>query len=160
MSTPAISIRPALPADFPAITALIAELNRGEGRLESAGEDAIAELLRSGHGGRLKAQAIVAEEGTRLLGVALFYWGYDTVSATYGYLLADIVVTERSRGQRTGRRLFTALAQQAAREGAKWVSLTVLRKNPRAQKFYASLGMVEMGVDVFAIGPLALRKLV
>ncbi len=69
------------------------------------------------------------------------------------------MVTQSWRNRRIGRRLFAALAQQASRDGAKWVSLTVLRKNPRAQKFYASLGMCEMGVDLYAIGPLALKKL-
>lgn len=154
MSTEA-SIRPATTHDLDAMTALLSELNREEGYVTSA---SIEQLRAALIDGRVRMRAMVAEEGRAITGLLLYYWGYDTVSATYGYHLADIVVTKGKRGRGTGKRLFKALAAQCLGEGGEWVSLTVLKKNEAAHKFYAGCGMTEVAVNFFAIGPQALSR--
>ncbi len=158
MSTPPI-IRTATPADTSVIAELLAELNRLEGYDRSATPTELADILFHNEGKRVHMRALVAEKKGELVGLLLYYWGYDTVSASTGYHLADIVVTQKKRGQGIGALLYRQLAAQCLREGGQWVSLTVLKKNEAAKKFYAAMGMVEVAVDFFAIGPVGLSRL-
>ena len=109
--------------------------------------------------GRVQLRALVAEAEGQLVGLVLYYWGYDTVSASLGYHLADIVVAKKRHDKGVGRKLYTKLARQCLHEGAQWISLTVLKKNAGAKKFYRAMGMVEVAVDFYAIGPTALSSL-
>ena len=160
MSTSEVRIRPGVPKDTPDITDLIVELNRLEGYDQSASPSEMADILFHEAGRRINMRALVAEQKGTLIGLVLYYWGYDTVTATTGYHLADIVVTQMRRGQGIGRQLFAALAKQCLHEGGQWVSLTVLKRNAKAKKFYTAMGMVDMGVDFYAIGPTGLKRLV
>ncbi len=159
MSTPDIRIRHGVPKDTPDITELIKELNRLEGYDQSASPSEMADILFHEAGRRISMRALVAEQGFSLIGLVLYYWGYDTVTATTGYHLADIIVTQKKRGRGVGRQMFAALAKQCLHEGGQWVSLTVLKRNAKAKKFYTAMGMVDMGVDFYAIGPTALKQL-
>lgn len=157
MSTPALVIRDATRGDLADITSLVSALNREEGYDISASAQALHEVLFEGNP-RVAMRALVAQKGVRIIGLALYYWGYDTVSATYGYHLADIVIDTAHRRQGIGSQLFNALGVQCLREQGKWISLTVLRQNARAQAFYTSRGMVEVAVNFYAIGPQALAR--
>lgn len=159
MSTSSLHIRAGVAADTAALTELLAELNRLEGYDRSASPEEMADILFHEASGRVHMRAMVAEHQGELVGLVLYYWGYDTVSASHGYHLADIVVTKKRRSKGVGRALYTALATQCLREGAQWISLTVLKKNAAAKKFYHAMGMVEVAVDFFAIGPTALSSL-
>lgn len=157
MSTPATTIRPATVADLPEIARLIRVLNTEEGYDISAPVEALEEVLFSKHA-QVPMRALIAEAQRKPVGLALYYWGYDTVSATYGYHLADIVVDPSLRGQGVGVQLFNTLAQQCLEESGQWISLTVLKQNDRAQRFYRKRGMVEVAVNFFAIGPQGLAR--
>lgn len=159
MSTSSITIRAGEPADTPAITELLSELNKLEGYDRSASPAEMADILFHEEGARVHMRALVAQQDNQLVGLVLYYWGYDTVSASLGYHLADIVVTRKKQARGIGRTLYTALARQCLHEGAQWVSLTVLKKNGDAKKFYKAMGMVEVAVDFYAIGPTALSSL-
>ena len=154
MLSTSLMIREAHAQDAEAITALLSELNQEEGYDHSASLAAVQELMVST---KLHARAIVALTGNTIIGAALFYWGYDTVSASYGYHLADIIVTKTQRSQTIGSRLFHALALQCLKEQGQWISLTVLKKNTRATRFYQRMGMVEVAVNFYAIGPKGLK---
>lgn len=159
LSTSPITIRAAVASDTAAVAGLLEELNRLEGYDRSASPTEMADIMFHGDHGRVKLRALVAEQGQDIVGLVLYYWGYDTVSASLGYHLADIVVTKKRRGRGVGRKLYTGLGKQCLREGAKWISLTVLKKNSDAKRFYRAMGMVEVAVDFYAIGPTALSSL-
>lgn len=152
-----IEIRAIKPEDVMSVAALLTQLNRKEGI------DIVSDPLKLmqglfGQTRKVEVRGLVAVRGA-VLAVALYYQGYDILSATYGYHLADFVVEEAFRRQGMGRRLFAALATQNLAEGGEWISLTAKKHNPDAQVFYEALGMTRVGVDFFAIGPRALAKL-
>lgn len=157
MSTSA-KIRPATLADVGAITALMQELHREEGYATLAEEGALTQALFAEHR-EVKFGAWVAEREGSIIAALLYYPGYDTLSASYGFHLADIIVTAEHRTQGVGRALMQALAEQTLREGKEWVSLTMLKNNNKARLFYASLGMSQVEVDFFAIGKTALAQM-
>lgn len=138
------------------MTALVEMLNRAEGYAVSAS----AEALRAALFGqaRVRLKALVAEQAGHVVGLVLYYDGFDTVSASYGYHLADIVVAPGARGRGIGTALFDRLAAQVLGEQGEWISLTVLKKNARATAFYKRRGMVEVSVNFMAIGPQALAR--
>lgn len=155
MSTPII--RAAVRTDSPTIAALLGELNRGEGNMRTIDARAIEQALFTPRAVELRAY--VAEKAGQVVAAALYYSGYDTLTASEGYHLADIIVTQAHRRCGIARALLGTLAAQALREGGQWISLTVLRENAAARGFYQSLGMTEVAVDFFAMGPSALMKL-
>lgn len=150
-------IRHATRDDLTAVTALVELLNREEGYDASAKPEQLEEVMFDKRA-RVPMRALVFEADRKLVGLVLYYWGYDTVSASYGYHLADIIVEKMHRGKKIGSRLFNALAEQCLREEGKWVSLTVLANNERAKDFYRKRGMVQVGVNFFAIGPAGLAR--
>ena len=156
MSTP-LTMHRATSEDLPSITSLVAQLNREEGYDMSASMDQLRDAMFAGDA-RVSMQALVAQRDGRTVGTVLFYWGFDTVSASYGYHLADIVVAPVARAQGIGRALMAALAAQCLQQQGQWVSLTVLKQNARAKQFYLKQGMVEVGVDFLAIGPKGLAR--
>lgn len=159
MSTSPITIRAGTAADTVAISELLSELNKLEGYDRSASPDELGDVLFHEEGGRVRMRVLVAERKGKLAGMVLYYWGYDTVSASFGYHLADIVVTQGRQREGMGAALYGALAEQCLAEGAQWISLTVLKKNKVAKQFYEAMGMVEVAVDFYAIGPVALGRL-
>lgn len=156
LSTSAITFRAASVADMATVAALVTELNLADGYAISASEDALREVLFEGS--RVRMHCLLAEWQGAVQGLALYYVGYDTVSATYGYHLADIVVAEAYRGRGIGTALFRELTMQILAEKGEWISLTVLKKNKRALQFYQRQGMVEVAVHFMAIGPQGLKK--
>lgn len=150
-------MRAAIPADLPEIARLLTVLNHEEGHVLSASSEALHRAL-FGDGARVAMRVLLAHRGNTIRGLALYYWGYDTVSASEGYHLADIVVDPAARGKTIGTQLFHTLAAQCLREGGQWISLTVLKRNAHAQRFYRARGMVEIAVNFYAIGPEGLAR--
>lgn len=147
----AYEIRQAKAEDAAAITALLNELNREEGQGIATDGDSVAKALSTATHG-LTLQALVAVEAQTIIATLLYYTGYDTLTSSYGYHLADIIVTSQHRRQGIGRALVKALGQQALSEGKEWVSLTVLKENQSAHAFYNTLGMTKVDVDFYAAG--------
>ncbi|MFZ4541336.1 MAG: GNAT family N-acetyltransferase [Rickettsiales bacterium] len=112
-----------------------------------------------GDGREVVLAALVAELAGEVVGVVLYYTGYDTLSASVGYHLADIVVAQKQRRSGIGKMLMQALAERALTDKKEWVSLTVLKHNETAREFYAALGMTKVDVDFFAAGKQALAQL-
>ena len=153
-----IEIRIATAADVEAIAALLTELNFSEGYDVIAHAEAITKALFGMHH-EVKLHALVAMAHHTVIGVAIYYAGYDTLSATYGYHLADIIVTKEKRGHGIGRLLMKALAKLTLEAGKEWVSLTALEGNEGAQEFYKALGMTKVNVNFYAAGKQALRRI-
>ncbi len=154
----AFMIRAASGSDIPAIAGLLDQLNRFEGYTQTTDAVALKAAL-SGEGREVKLAALVAHVETEVIGALLYYPGYDTLSASVGYHLADMVVDEFHRKRGIGKALMKSLAQQALAEGKSWISLTALKQNAAAHRFYASLGMSEIAVDFFAMGKTKLAEL-
>lgn len=153
-----ITIRPAEKSDCEAIAALLSQLYREEG-YERAARGSDIELALFVAGREVKTQALVAFLGDVMVAALLYYPGYDTLSASVGYHLADIVVAPAHRRQSIGKALLERLAATALAEKKEWLSLTVLKNNTQARAFYQALGMSEVAVDFFAMGATALATL-
>lgn len=147
----AFTIRMAQPRDIPAIAGLLDQLNRFEGYAQVTDARALEAALFAPRA-EVKLAAFVAMVGQRVVGALLYYPGYDTLSASYGFHLADMVVDETHRKHGVGTALMKALAKCTLEESKEWISLTALRQNDAARGFYQSLGMSEVSVDFFAMG--------
>lgn len=160
MSTPlALTFRPATPEDAVAVTGLLNQLNQAEGNSTVMQvEDTLRGLFAEQRPVNLRALLAVA--GEQIVGAALYYTGYDILTAVIGYHLGDLVVDASCRRSGVGERLFAALAQQNLDEGGEWISLTALRHNAPALAFYDKLGMIRMPVEFFAVGEVRLRALI
>lgn len=156
--TPAFIIRPATPLDVKAIAVLLTELNRIEGQDVVTTPEAIAEALFAPNR-EVALHALVAEDGNDVVGMLLYYAGYDTLSASVGHHLADMVVAATHRRTGLGRALVRELARITLAQQKEWISLTALTRNKDAQAFYRTLGMTQVAVDFFAMGKQALRQL-
>lgn len=151
-------IRAGVERDIPAIAALLTALNRSEGYTTITDEAALRDAL-FGDGREVALHALVAVEGEEVVATLLFYAGYDTLSASVGYHLADMVVAHTHQRRGIGKLLVQALAKQTLAEGKEWVSLTALTRNDAARAFYQSLGMTQVDVAFYAIGRTALAQL-
>lgn len=150
--------RPALENDVATIARLLTELNLAEGSDKVVDEMALAGSLFA-RDRKMDLAALVAEENKQVVGVVLYYLGFDVLTTSYGYHLADIVVAEGQRGRGIGSGLLAALSAQNLAQGGEWISLTVLESNTRAHAFYTKHHMVHVPVDFFAGGRTTLAAI-
>jgi GNAT superfamily N-acetyltransferase len=88
--------------------------------------------------------AHVAEEGGRVLGMAIWFLNFSTWTGRSGIYLEDLFVRPEARAQGVGRALLTELATIANRAGYGRVDWSVLDWNEQALRFYRSLGAEPM----------------
>ena len=132
-------IRPARPADVPAIYQLIvdlAEYERSGPEVTGTRED----LHRSLFGPDPAVFAHVAEHEGQVVGFALWFLNYSTWLCQHGIYLEDLYVTPRLRGQGLGRALLAELAALCVERGYDRLQWWVLDWNEPALGFYARLG--------------------
>jgi GNAT superfamily N-acetyltransferase len=136
-------IRPAGPADIPAIYRLICELADYERSLDqvSATEDQLAASL---FGPEPAVFAHVAEHDGSVVGFALWFLNYSTWLGKHGIYLEDLYVTPAVRGTGLGKALLAELAGICVERGYGRLEWWVLDWNSPARGFYASLGAVGM----------------
>ena len=82
---------------------------------------------------------MVADCDGTAAGYAIYYWGYDTDSATRGVYLADLYVSEARRRAGVGTTLISETARFARADGARWIFWSVLKRNRGARRFYRQL---------------------
>src|SRR5262245_17103398 len=123
-------IRFARPSD----AATIVEFVRGLAAFEHAPLEQVhlteADVLRAGFGERAVFEALIAERGSRPLGMALFFPHYSTWEGAPSLYIEDLFVVEEARGQGVGRALVAACARVARERGWPRVDLAVLDWNP------------------------------
>ncbi len=138
MRAEGVRIRRAAPADGPRILELDRELARFE-RLtppdDAEGRRLLAWIFES-----KRLEALVAEVGGRVEGVALFYEGFGTFRAKPFLYLEDLVVSEAARSGGVGEALMAALAREVVSRGALRLEWSVLDWNVNAIRFYDRLG--------------------
>ena len=88
--------------------------------------------------------AHVAEDGGRLLGMAIWFRNFSTWTGRNGIYLEDLFVRPEGRATGIGRALVAELAAIALRSGYARVDWSVLDWNQSAIGFYRSLGAVPM----------------
>ena len=136
-------IRPATPADTPAIARLIRSLAEYE-RLSHAVTLDEGHLREHLFGPRPFAEVLLAEEAGAVVGFALFFHNYSTFVGRPGIYLEDLFVEPEHRGKGHGKALLRALARLVVERGCGRLEWAVLNWNEPAIHFYRSLGAVSM----------------
>jgi GNAT superfamily N-acetyltransferase len=152
MDPPGFFLRPATPADVPAILALIRGLAEYE-RLAHEVETDEARLADTLFSARPAAEVVIAEADGAAVGFALFFHSYSTFLARPGLYLEDLFVVPAHRGRGIGRALMVHLAKLALARGCGRFEWSVLDWNAPAIGFYRSLGAV--GMDAWTVQRLA-----
>jgi GNAT superfamily N-acetyltransferase len=106
------------------------------------------------------AEVLLAEQGGRAVGMALYFQNFSTFLAKPGIYLEDLYVEPEFRGRGLGKRLLQAVAQRAVARGCGRFEWSVLDWNTPAIEFYRGLGARPMNdwTIMRVTGP-ALKKL-
>jgi GNAT superfamily N-acetyltransferase len=163
MSTAALSIRPAEPADVAEILLFIRELAEYEKLAHEvvASEEALHEHL---FGARPAAEVLLGQLDGQPAGFALYFQSFSTFLARPGIYLEDLYVRPAARGHGLGAALLARLAAIAVERGCGRLEWSVLDWNEPAIDFYKRLGAVPMDgwtvhrVTGNALSVLAQRK--
>lgn len=152
-------IRPATPADVPAIVALIRALAEYE-RLQDQVSLHSERLHEHLFGSRPYVEALIAEEAGAVVGFALFFHNYSTFLGKPGIYLEDLFVLPEHRGEGHGKALLRELARLAVARDCGRLEWSVLNWNEPSIQFYRSLGAVAMNEwSVYRLTGDALRQL-
>lgn len=162
-----LTIRPAKPADLPAVSRLAAELVRLHHRLDPP-RFLLVEPIEAGYQwffgkelGRKRALILVAEEkrGKGAAKPVIIGYAYGTLeSRNWNDLLDacgklnDLYVDPAARRQGTGRALVNAMLEALRARGAPRVVLLSAWRNPDAHAFFEAMGfrrtMLEMTAEL------------
>lgn len=143
-----LAVRPAVPADFPAVARLTVDAYRADGQLNEASATYAATLAdvaaRAESGDLLVA---VDPDGDRVLGSVL----YVEPGSRYAELSRDgesefrmLAVDPAAQGRGVGRTLVQACVDRAAAAGCTAVVICVRDFAMAAQKLYMSLGFARV----------------
>lgn len=132
-----VSVRPAEPGDADAIARMAHALSVSDGgRVSRFSADA---FMRDGFGEDRAFSALIAECDGVAAGYAVYYWGYDTDSASRGVYLADLYVDADMRRNGVGTALMKGVSRLTRDQGGRWIFWSVLKRNKAARKFYRHL---------------------
>ncbi|HXW23142.1 MAG TPA: GNAT family N-acetyltransferase [Xanthobacteraceae bacterium] len=154
-------VRPATPADVPALLRLKRQLAIQE-KAEFALRATERDWLRDGFGPRAQFTAFVAEDAGAVVGMATASERYYTSWAGATLYIQDIYVDPAHRGRGIGAALLGCVAALALARGSPLVELTVRNDNP-ACRLYRRVGFQEVDcANYVAAGPAlaALARLV
>lgn len=137
--SPAYSIRAARRGDSPEIIRLVRALAEYE-KLAHMAVGTPEMLDEQLFGPRAPAEALVAEEGARAVGFALFFTTFSTFLCKPGLYLEDLFVEPARRGRGIGKALLRHLAALAVERDCGRFEWRVLDWNEPSIRFYESLG--------------------
>jgi GNAT superfamily N-acetyltransferase len=133
------TLRPARPADVPAVLRLLRGLAEYERLLHEVTATA-AELHETLFGPQPRAHAVLADVAGEPVGLALFYYTLNTFKLQPNIFLEDLFVDPAHRGTGIGLALMRHLAQRAVAEGCGRIEWRVLNWNKPSIDFYHRLG--------------------
>ena len=139
----ALDIRPATPADVPAILAMVRELAEFE-KLTHLVVGTEAQLHADLFGAHPVIECLVTFDGGEPIAFALYFHNYSTFLTRRGLYLEDVYVRPVARGKGVGKALLIRLAQIARERQCGRFEWSVLDWNENAIRFYESLGAVVM----------------
>ena len=133
------TLRPATPADLPAIVGLIRELAEFEKltHLVIVTPESLAPHL---FGPRPVAEAVVGDVNGEVVAFALFFTNFSTFLGRPGLYLEDLYVQPAHRGSGLGKALLQHLGALAVARGCGRFEWSVLDWNENAISFYESMG--------------------
>lgn len=138
-SISAISIRPAVSEDVPGILEMIRELADFE-KLTHQVVATEADYQKSLFGESPSAGALVAEDGGKLAGYAIYFPTFSTFIGRAGLWLEDLYVRPDWRGRGLGKGLLKAVGEIAAERKAGRFEWSVLDWNRNAIDLYERVG--------------------
>jgi GNAT superfamily N-acetyltransferase len=133
-----VAIRIGVKKDLPRVLELVKELAEFE-RAPHEVINTIALMEEDGFGANPIYGFFVAENETRIIGIALHYWRYSTWKGKRLFL-EDLIVTEKERGKGAGKLLFDRTMQHALDENCSGMMWQVLDWNEPAIDFYKKYG--------------------
>ena len=136
-------VRVARPDDVPAIYELMRQLAVYE-KLEKAFVSTESDLVEALFGAHPVAETILATDGGKPVGYALFFRTYSTFLGKPGLYLEDLFVVPAARGKGAGKALLARLAAITVERGYGRLEWAVLNWNEPAIGFYKSLGALPM----------------
>ena len=153
----AITIRKAIAAD----SAEIARLANLFGSLEGEVDDifSAAIVLRDGFGPKPAFEVLLAEQGSRAVGYALFDEFYNSEIPGRGIWLSDLFVDPAIRGQGLGRRLMAAVAREAVARGCVSLWWGVRNRTANARAYYETLGARDDDARILELNGDALERI-
>ena len=157
MQQAAFSVRPAAPADVPALLRLkrdLAILENAEFVLRATEQD----WLRDGFGPQARFTAFVAEHAGTAVGMVTASERYYTSWAGCTLYIQDIYVEPAWRGLGMGAALLRCVAALALERGSPLVELTVRQDNP-ARGLYTRVGFHQVECASYVLAGPALAKL-
>ena len=155
-----VVIRAARRADANGIWTLVRQLAAYEkmearvtGTADKLAEDLFAE--------KSALQCLVAQDGARLIGYAIFFPTYSTFRAQPMMWLEDLFVVPEARGRGIGRMMMAEIAKTALARRCWRVDWAVLDWNQPSIEFYEHLGARRQNADWYQFGldEIALREL-
>lgn len=135
------SIRPAAVEDVPVIIGLMRDFAEYENLSEycTVTEAALANAM-FGAGGFV--DGLVAIDGSKIIGYAIFYPNFASFRGQMGLYLEDIYVNDAYRGKGVGEKMLKVIALAAKERGFERIDFQVLEWNQPAIRFYEKLGAV------------------
>lgn len=134
-----LRIAAARPGDCEVVFALIRALAEYE-RLAAQVTGTVEDLRRELFHERPVIEAVIAWEGERAVGFALYFHNYSTFLARRGLYLEDLFVVPEARGRGVGKALIRHCASVAVERGCGRFEWAVLDWNQPAIEFYQSIG--------------------
>ena len=138
-----IRIASARPEDCDAVFALICALAEYE-KLADHVAGSAGDLRQELFCEHPVIEAVIAWEGARALGFALFFHNFSTFLTRRGLYLEDLFVVTEARGRGIGKALIRHGARLAVQRGCGRYEWTVLDWNEAAVAFYRSIGAAPM----------------
>jgi GNAT superfamily N-acetyltransferase len=129
-----IHLRKALATDLTEMLRLVMELAIYEKAPEQV-TNTEARMLEEGFGENPAFGCILAEEDTKIVGLAIYYYRYSTWKGKRIYL-EDLIVTESQRGKGTGKLLFDSVIEIGKETNCSGMMWQVLDWNEPAINFY------------------------
>lgn len=154
-----LRIQPAGENDVPLILEFIRDLAVYENLLEyfQATEEGIRSAV---FGPNAVAHVLIAHDGDKPVGFALYYYTFSTFPGQKGIYLEDLFVKPEARSRGIGRALLAELARRAKEENCCRIEWAVLHWNENAIRFYQGLGAVPMNEwAVYRLSGEALERL-
>lgn len=147
MSNPEFIIRKATESDAQLIFNLIKKLAVYE-KMENEMITSVAQLQENIFKNNF-AEVVIAEENSKPVGFALYFFNFSTFLGKPGLYLEDLYVEEDCRGKGYGKKLLLHLVKIAKEKNCGRMEWSVLDWNEPSIKFYESLGA--KGMDEWTV---------
>ena len=105
-------------------------------------ENNVVKLSESIFAGSAYVEALIAKDGDRYAGYALFFPFFASFRGQHGYYLDDLYIDPAFRGTGLGEALLREIARLGAERGFERIDLQVRDGNIKAISFYEKLGAV------------------